>query len=284
MILRYYSAALLIGILLNSNVVAQDLSFQQFDEDFPNRPIVDFVEDDRGFMWIATYGAGIYRFDGISYKSFLFDNQSELSLQSNFVLSAIQDSQNRIWTGTDAGLSYYDEQKDVFRRVVFTGLDIGNDENISILSILDDGNKHLLLGTERNGLLIVDLPSKTDSSLMELSVIAIVPDCKIRDMDRTDDGTIYVGGDNGFRRYSPEQNALVNLSEKSNWLSMPVKSVTTHGQTVWVGTVSNGLIKFEHDEGKTIVNRYPFTSKRIMDSKILNDHTLVCATENDGLI
>ena len=81
--------------------VAQNFSFRPFEEEFPNRPVNDFLIDNKGFLWIGTFGAGLYRFDGMNYEPHTFDWHDSSSVNSNFIISLEEDNRGRIWIGTD---------------------------------------------------------------------------------------------------------------------------------------------------------------------------------------
>lgn len=128
-------------------VVGEQLSFQSFEEEFQNRPIHDLELDSEGFLWIVPYWAGVYRFDGVSYESFLYDYQDPFTIPSNFVQSTLEDQNGRFWVGTDRGLCWFDEKQEVFRRVVFQDHNIVPDEPISVHDMIEDAHGNLLIGT-----------------------------------------------------------------------------------------------------------------------------------------
>ena len=48
--------------------------------------MLDFVQDDQGFLWMATQD-GLNRYDGYEFKVFKDDPESPNSLKGNFVAS-----------------------------------------------------------------------------------------------------------------------------------------------------------------------------------------------------
>ncbi len=75
---------------------------------FPNNDITmakDIVVDREDRIWVASFSQGIYRFDGLNWKNFTTENSG---LISNNIRSLATDSRNRIWVGTDWGISILD--------------------------------------------------------------------------------------------------------------------------------------------------------------------------------
>ncbi len=55
-------------------------------------------------LWAGTWGGGVSRFDGTSWKSFTTDD----GLAGNIVYSIAQDEEGVLWFGTNRGISRYD--------------------------------------------------------------------------------------------------------------------------------------------------------------------------------
>lgn len=91
---------------------AQQYFFQTFGqrEGIPVSTINDIAEDPLGFMWVATEGGGLARFDGVSSTVFT----TEDGLPSNYVTSLKSDG-GTLLVGTDKGLTSYDGYRFVKR-------------------------------------------------------------------------------------------------------------------------------------------------------------------------
>src|ERR1700761_9629503 len=81
------------------------------DKSLSNNLVNDIVEDDKGYLWIGTWGDGLDRNDRkrdqiIHYRH---DPARPNSLSSNLVLTLLRDSRGSIWVGTeDGGLNRMD--------------------------------------------------------------------------------------------------------------------------------------------------------------------------------
>jgi signal transduction histidine kinase/ligand-binding sensor domain-containing protein/DNA-binding response OmpR family regulator len=276
---------LFLSFLLAFSATSQQLAFQSFEEEFPNRPIHDLELDSEGFLWIVTYGAGVYRFDGVAYESFLFDYEDPFTIPSNFVQSALEDRNGRLWVGTDRGLCWFDESREVFHRVVFQDHDILPDEPISVHDMIEDAQGNLLIGTNKHGLIILNgdfkddpIPEKFDFHITDTSLVYV-------GLATTEEGITYAAARSGLFRYDETALALQSISSETGkeWLSQPYVSLTTYGEEVWLGTSNHGVIQgIPEGTGLRLV-QHDISQNQIMDL-IINDHTLVCAAENDGLI
>ncbi len=104
--------ALLLGIVLFP-ARAQD----RFEEGFlkstlsmenglPCNYIDDICQDDAGFLWLATSGGGLCRFDG--YDLLTFGSTSGVPLKSNFIRNVCEDRFHRLWIASEDGLDLLD--------------------------------------------------------------------------------------------------------------------------------------------------------------------------------
>ncbi len=85
---------------------ATDYHFKRLtsDEQLSQNFVDDIYKDSKGFMWFATWG-GLDRYDGYSVTSY---NTENTKLKSNFCFCLAEDSFERLWVGSDLGLSCID--------------------------------------------------------------------------------------------------------------------------------------------------------------------------------
>jgi ligand-binding sensor domain-containing protein len=107
------------------------------------------IQDKEGFIWFATTGDGVYRYDGKTFTNFTTKD----GLNSNCVLSMLQDHSGNIWLGTDNGLSRFDG-KTFYQIPITTNTNLFYNQpsrNISVSSILQDKKGIFWLACEENG-------------------------------------------------------------------------------------------------------------------------------------
>ena len=72
----------------------------------PCNYIDDVCQDDAGFLWLATSGGGLCRFDG--YDLLTFNATSVVPLKSNFIRNICEDRFHRLWIASESGLDLMD--------------------------------------------------------------------------------------------------------------------------------------------------------------------------------
>lgn len=119
-------------ILFSSVVFGQKNSFKNITikDGLPQSDILDAVQDSIGYIWFATQGGGIAKYDGKKFKVYN-QNNGLLSNYSNALLI----NKNQLLVGTDNGLS-------VLNKEVFTNYKSPKINTISVL------NGSIFLGTE----------------------------------------------------------------------------------------------------------------------------------------
>ena len=104
--------AALLGLAISS-VRAQDRfedgflrSTLSMENGLPCNFIDDVCQDDAGFLWLATSGGGLCRFDG--YDLLTFSATSGTPLKSNFIRNVCEDRFHRLWIASEGGLDLLD--------------------------------------------------------------------------------------------------------------------------------------------------------------------------------
>ena len=92
--MRKIVCVFIVFLLFQTNLLAQIPGLTQFttNNGLPSNTISDIVQDENGFIWIAT-DYGISKFDGLTFQNFTITD----GLPDNEVLSLFKDSKERIW-------------------------------------------------------------------------------------------------------------------------------------------------------------------------------------------
>ncbi|QEL03153.1 response regulator [Olivibacter sp. LS-1] len=98
-----------------------------------------------GALWIGTFGGGLNRLDKrtghfITYRQVAH----KASLVDDFIRCFYVDQKQRLWIGTQRGLSLLEPKKGIFCQ-------IPHDKGLDILAIVEDANHQILLGTNNEG-------------------------------------------------------------------------------------------------------------------------------------
>lgn len=83
--------------------------------------VYDICSDRSGSLWLGTT-MGLTRYDGASVRNYF---NEEMRVRSSFVNYVFRDDCDRIWVGTDAGVSVYDPETERFTNLeILTGVGI----------------------------------------------------------------------------------------------------------------------------------------------------------------
>lgn len=103
------------------------------------------LQDSKGFIWIGT-SRGLNRFDGVSFKTYLFDSKDSTSISGNAVFAIIEDTLKNMWLATNKSLNLYNRQKDNFSKKSFHVKDTLYN-NLSMTGCFIDSKGYIWFGT-----------------------------------------------------------------------------------------------------------------------------------------
>ncbi|UTN06342.1 response regulator [Flavobacterium bizetiae] len=262
----------------------ENYRFRLVDSETSKSGIYTIAQDQFGVMWMGTNGGGLYKYDGINYVSYEQDSKRSNSINSNLIYTIYVDSKNRLWVGTDEGLCLYNRNLDTFENIDLRKQN-QKETVISVKSIIEDRNGNIFLGTFNNGLLKLNVKSKAITSI-KLDTPNTV-NYLINSLVKDKKGTIYLGTNSGLKVIDPVKNEVKKvIIEKDNaLLSVNIISMFfDHKQNLWIGNGFKGLVKANLYAKEKQAVSYPITKKRIMSILAADAETILCATENDGLI
>ena len=116
--------------------------------------IISLCRPESGYLWIGTYGDGLYRFnpETDSVKRFQHNSADPNSLSENIIWDIIPDKENNLWIATvHGGLCHYDHTTGRFMHYIHDPDDTSSISSDYIFSLKYDHNGELWIGT-RNGL------------------------------------------------------------------------------------------------------------------------------------
>jgi signal transduction histidine kinase/ligand-binding sensor domain-containing protein/CheY-like chemotaxis protein len=126
--------------------------------------VKDLFEDAAHNIWVGTTNGGLNLFDRWTqtFTRFLHDDKDPRSVNSNAITAIFEDSQRRLWVGTYTGLDRLDRKSGLFIHYrkdndKNSGASIGQGiTNNCINSLAEDGEGNLWVGTENDGLTILN--------------------------------------------------------------------------------------------------------------------------------
>lgn len=220
---------LLLFVLTGMGGFAQQFHFKQYslEEGLSRSGVYDILQDKTGFLWVATEGGGLCKFDGKSFKPYTRFN----GLASEKIRVIFQDKSGIIWLGTTNGLSYFDGEK------FFSLNESDGIADNYIRSIEQDHEGNIWVGSNR-GISIIDSDEKGVSR--KLKVNFSLPNKKVRSLQAQGD-IMWIGTDDGLCKYDDGNIDVITYEEGlSNNLILTL--FVDSNNELWVGT-ENGLNK-----------------------------------------
>ena len=132
-------------------LVAQQHSFEKIptEEGEVNLSVRKIIQDNSGFLWIATF-SGLYKYEGDEYilkHNFINDEQI-----NSDVTALLLDTENNIWIGTNNGLSKYNPVTEKIVSYFYDENEAGSIGSDKIRSLGLDDKGRILIGTFNAGI------------------------------------------------------------------------------------------------------------------------------------
>jgi ligand-binding sensor domain-containing protein/serine phosphatase RsbU (regulator of sigma subunit) len=247
---------------------AQDYNFKHYGQKqgLANANIKCIFQDSYGFLWFATQGGGISKFDGKTFTN--YDKQD--GLVGNDVICITEDEQHSIWIGTVDGVSKYDRKKFINYTV-----DNGLKEN-KVFHIFCDGSK-IWISTFGGGIAILE-----NEKFSYLTTSEGLSSDKVFSVFKAKSGKYWIGtSKGGINLYNGKSFTVIKESKNFSSASAFCFYETSDGK-IWIGTPGKGIFYLEnnafHQIDIPLVNT-DYISKIIEDKQ----HNVWCATEH-GLV
>ena len=262
-------------LLVSSSAFSQSYNFKVYsiEEGMPQSQVHCILQDHQGFIWFGTDGGGLACYDG---KKFTLITTTE-GLSNDLVYAALENKDGYLWVATARGVSRlrngavrslppgFDKlQTQVVRCMLFAGASIffGTDkglyaydtvshvmgahlEQMRILSLCEDRDGHLWLGTGRDGAVKWMGDEKTEvltdkDGLGNNTVSAII---------KTPGGDLLFGTDNGAFLY--QNNSLHRMILPG---TADAKEIIRYfgydvAGKLWIGTWDEGMFCDDGEHG-----------------------------------
>jgi signal transduction histidine kinase/ligand-binding sensor domain-containing protein/DNA-binding response OmpR family regulator len=205
----------------------------------PHDFVDDLFRDRRGFLWIATRGEGLARYDGHDFLT-LHMSHSRVPLRSNFVSSVTQDALGRLWVGTEAGLNVMDADRILSAEP--DGLDSLIHQPCQLVRCSKSGSIWM---ASKNRLFKIVLDKKGAVKRI-LHVLTLRGEDPIRALLEFD-GYFWFNTPDGLGRVkedtqTPQQPEAVPLTDDD--LHLMVQTLCQIDGEMWIGTVQ-GVIRYD---------------------------------------
>ncbi len=216
--------------------------FKRMDE-FGLSYVYDIMEDSKGYLWVATLGNGVFRYNPPTKEIIHYtnDNKDSLSLSSNSVSDITETALGDIWFATDrGGICRYNRETNNFTTI---SLKDGLPDNVAY-KIIEDKDHNLWFGTN-NGLVKFNPVNNKIKSFSDKDGLPI-HQFNYKSALASSTGKLYFGGLNGLLSFNPYSfkenkfippvyitqmtinNNVVNLNTKNS----PLKESISHTKKI----------------------------------------------------
>lgn len=247
-------------ILINpKDVFAEDSSnledwiVYEYDESngLPTGEANTVLQTNDGYIWIGSYG-GLIRFDGTIFRNY----SGEGKIPSSSIRALFEDSQGRLWIGTnDKGVYFYENN-------IFTHCEYENSQEfLSVRSFAEGADGSIYVGTT-SGL------AKIEESKMVL-VNDAVYGMTIYSMAVDENGILWTCMDDGIAMLLDGDEVIYTFDSK-NMLEAPLycADVAADG-TLYLGTSENMIYKV------TFLNEKYEEQSFMLKKYLIGEHTTV---------
>ena len=169
--------------------------------------IIKSIKGDGNYIWVATYGQGIFRYSKNEDKWFNFSTKKENLENDLFYNLAV--SKDFVWAGSGDGLFTYDKKKDQWRKRKFAqGGEMGN----WIRSLCYDPSQNVLWIGRFKNLTRLDV-AKQKFSDYDLTINKDSKTNNIISIKLDGDSLIWFGSESGVHIYDKKED----ISDKGSW-------------------------------------------------------------------
>lgn len=227
------------------------------EDGLPNSYVDDILIDDAGFLWAATAGGGLCRYDGYGFVTISTNRQPRI--RNNFVHNIEEDAFRRIWVGSEGGL-------DVISIQDFSNCDILDKvpqdlvtANVSYLTSSSDGCIWAVIG-ENVVRIAFDEVGEVLSCNIYRDERILSNSVTVKDVERN--GSVWIGIHGQVFRLSAAQDGTVGakriLENLDCGRSTYISDFVIKDNEVWIST-SAGVYRYDvtgrvgkhymHDDG-----------------------------------
>lgn len=243
--------------------------------------------DNQGIHWLGTNRGGVDKYDrNLNLFNYVKENPfDEKGLNAPIVTAFAAGGKNSVFIGTDGGgISSFDMETRLFRHL--SVYPRGNKHPLSVVTMAIDGRKHLLAGTVREGLFMIDPVSNEYKQLTAGPGINDLNSNDIYCITALQNGNLLVGT-NGeginmlnsdykvILRYTPHPKSAIDIKLPINGYIRDIKE--DKDNNIWIATHGGGIAVLQP------ASRV-FTIYNTANSKLPNDKVQSLLKDSRGIM
>jgi two-component sensor histidine kinase/ligand-binding sensor domain-containing protein len=290
---------------------AQEYNFKTYsvNDGLPQAQVHDLAQTRDGYIWMATYGGGLVKFDGKDFFNYTMEN----GLKDNSVEQILRDSNDNIWVATSKGgvatfqgdSLIYPIRDDSLNHYPVTGIDKLRDGKMCFGTwqggaFFYDG-KNVSRLTTSDGLLsntIWDFFEDDDGSIWMATQngIAIYKDKELKSYTLEDglsgrktykiiereNGDKWIATSNGVSVFDGQSFDAITVADGDSLNSVFDILESSDGR-IWIGTEANGVFVLSKNDIRHITKENGLSSNNIYKFFEDKQHHIWIATDGDGV-
>lgn len=273
---------LLLGVLFNEELTAQNREYYSTDNGLSNSLINQIYQDKRGFIWIATE-YGLNKFDGINFTNYKHIDGDSTSLKHNYVRTLFEDSSGNFYVGTILGLMKYDWATDSFEDIKMYRE--GKLVRPHVISIIETHNGDIWLTTSGQSVFI--LKKGTDNFLSDPVLNKSLNSGFLNSIFQDSRFNIWIGSENdGLNCYDPRTKKTTIFKAPHDISSNSISAIKEDIEgNIYVGTLTQGLNKYNRHKQLFEPILYKGNTQLLVSSLMINKQDqLYIGTDGQGLM
>ena len=209
-----------------------------------DRWITAIVEDQEGYLWVATRLGGLNRYDPRTenFTHFLHTDRNPTSLSDSHINVLYLDQDDNLWVGTTKGLDLFDKANNTFKH--YNSPQKGGSAGKNITAIYQDHRGRFWVGTRAAGLnrfyprnhMFVTYQNNPDNpNSISYSHVTTITEDK--------NGILWVGTRSGLNRFEPDTIQFDRFLHSENNASSIADNIINalyvdSTGNLWIGTAS----------------------------------------------
>lgn len=266
MIKRILHIVFFLFLIAFANAQQYNFTTYNVDKGLAQSQILSMDQDTRGFIWLASLGGGVSKFDGHSFTTYTIYE----GLPSNHVWKIFCDSKGNIWAGTTEGLAIF--KTDHFEKVS----NIYGLRDDHIYDICEDKEGNLFFGTKNYGVFIYNGVNFKNYAINDGIGFSTVQKVYVDPK-----GVVWLGS-NGYGLAKYEKGKFENVTHRMNLTGLNIEEIYNDLKGFLIVVTEEGLFK---KQGNGFIKyEKPFDTELISSVKIDKNNTTWYGTYGDGLI
>lgn len=199
--------------------------------------------DSKDYIWITTYGNGIFRYEPeseiLQHFKYLPNKNSPAS---DYLLSITEDRNGNIWIGSEYAGIVKVVESDYHVQIIKPEEESSVGKNNNVRSIYEDNLKNIWFGTKNGNLYLYDNNLEVGESIYkDINPYAITQDAT---------GRLWIGTKgNGLYIIDPETKKQLHYFSVNQTAEAVFCIMKDHKDRIWLGSFGRGLILAEETSG-----------------------------------